>query len=193
MPIWSCSEISVMKLSPEPIRWIDPDRWITRWIFGYPKCITCCSMFLLSYWMPIAFHQASNSIKRMENWFLNHIWSFEMIPQISLCRWFTTQSVSAIQQLTASVTALDRWTWNSTCLLVVMFATAYSSSSAAVFSRVSLLEKMGLGPVASVSTSCDSCHPLCWNRISHSLHVTGVTWWISCSKRFFALCQSASD
>jgi len=52
---------------------------------------------------------------------------------------------------------------------------------------------MLLGPVALVPTTCNCCRLWCWNHLSESLHLAGVTWWISRSNRSIALCQSASD
>jgi len=49
------------------------------------------------------------------------------------------------------------------------------------------------GPDAFVPTSCISCHLWCWNSLSKSLRLPGVTWWIWRFNCSFALCRSASD
>jgi len=77
--ICSLSDISLVKSSPEPIHLIDSDIWLTRCIVGYSKCITHYSMVFRGAWMPIVSHQDSNSIKRIENSFLNHFCSFEVM------------------------------------------------------------------------------------------------------------------
>jgi len=56
-----------------------------------------------------------------------------------------------------------------------------------------VLQKVLLGPVTIVTTSCNSCCLWCLTDLSKSLHITGVTWWILRSNRSFALCRSASD
>jgi len=177
--ICSCSEISVVRLSPQPIPAIDADICLTRCIGGYPICMTCCWMVFRSFWTPIARHQASNLIRPMHNAVLNHICSFHGIPQIALCGWFTMQSVSVLLLVVASVSASDRWAWNSTPSLGAIFPAPYSSSSAAVVIWACLLATVHLGPVSLVPTSWNRCCPWCWLTIPQSLCLTGVTWWIS--------------
>jgi len=193
LPTCSWSEISVVKFSPEPIRWIDSDIWLTWSICGYPKCITCCSMVFRSSCRPIVSHQASDSIKRVDNSSLNCISSFEVIQSISLWSWFATRSVSATLQVVASVSATDGRTSNSTSLSAVMFATPYTSSSAAVFIWASCFANMLLGRVTWVLTSSTWCRSWCLNNVLKSLHLTGVTWWILRYNYSFALGRSPSD
>jgi len=52
---------------------------------------------------------------------------------------------------------------------------------------------MLLEPIALVPTSCNSCRWWCWNTLSKSLCLAGVTWWISCFNRSIARRQSAYD
>jgi len=103
------------------------------------------------------------------------------------------RSVSAILQVVASVAALDRRAWNTTCLLEVMFTTPWSSSSAALFIWASDWGNVLLGQVSLVLTSWNSCCSWCWNEWWKSLHLTGVIWWISRSNHSIARSQSASD
>jgi len=102
-------------------------------------------------------------------------------------------SISARLKVVASVSASDRWTWNSTCLSAVIFATPYTTSSAAVFIGVSFLANMLLRPVALVPTSSNSCRSWCWINLSKTLPLTGVIWWISRSNRSIALCRSGAE
>jgi len=74
-----------------------------------------------------------------------------------------------------------------------MFTAPWASSSAEVFIWANILANMLLGPVALVPTSCSSCHSGCWNKLSNSVCLEGVTWWILRSNCSIALCQSASD
>jgi len=48
------------------------------------------------------------------------------------------------------------------------------------------------GPIALVATSCNSCRSWCWNNLSKSFCLAGVSWWISHSNSSIALCRSAS-
>jgi len=102
-------------------------------------------------------------------------------------------SISANLQVVASVSASDRWTWDSTTVSAVMFAVPYTPSSAAVFISASFLANVLLGPVTLVPTSCNSCRSWCWNNLLKSSCWTEVAWWISHSNHSFALSRSASD
>jgi len=92
----------------------------------------------------------------------------------------------------ASISASDRRTWCCTRLSVVMFATAYTSSSAAVIIWVSVLGNVILVQIALLPTSCIKYYWWWWNNVSRSSQLTGVPWSIFHSNRSFALCQSAS-
>jgi hypothetical protein len=120
--ICSQTEISVLKFSPEQIRWIESDIWLRRCIFGYPSCITHCSSVFWCNWMSIVSHQASNSIKGMGNSFLHRLWSFEVMPKICLSGWRMICSVSTRQQVLGSESASERSNWNSSHMRLVLFA-----------------------------------------------------------------------
>jgi len=71
LPICSTSELSEVKFSQDPIQHINTDVWLTRCVFGYPKCRMSCATVLQSSWMPIGCCLASNSIKQMKYSCLN--------------------------------------------------------------------------------------------------------------------------
>jgi len=184
--ICSRSEIWVVKLSLEPIQWIDSNIWLTRCIFGYPKFVSHCEVVFWRAWMLIVSHQVSNLIKRMEIPFWNSLGSFEEMLNISLISWIVTRSISAKLQVISSVPALDRRTCNCSRLSAAMFAALSPSSLAAVCSSSSCLANMLLWPVLLVPSFCASCRSWCWNNFPKRLRLAGVTWWISRSNRSIA-------
>jgi len=109
--IYDLSEISGVKLSPEPIPRIDCDIWRPRCIFVCPKWNhTHCWIALWSPLTPIPCHQASNSIKQMHKPVMSQLCSFDVIPYILLSSWPTLRSVSVILQVVAVVSTSDRLT-----------------------------------------------------------------------------------
>jgi len=152
-----------------------------------------CSMGFRSSCMAITWHQASNTIQRMDNSFLNCICSFDVMPLISHSSALTTWFISAILHLVVSVSTSDSWTWNSTHRLAITFTATYATSSAAVCIWASLLAHVLLGPVVLIPTACNHCCLWSWNNSSKHLDLTGVVWWISCFNCSIALSTSASD
>jgi len=193
LAIYSHLEMSVVQLSPEPICRIDSDISLTKCIFGYPKCILHCSIVFRGARILMVSHQASNSINRMENFFLNLLCSFDVTPKISPPSSIGTSSVSHKLLVVASVSASDRWIWNCSHFSAVMCTSRLPSSSVAADLRTNCLANMLLGLVALVPTSCNCCRLWCWNNVSKILCLLGVAWLISHCNRSIAFWRSASE
>jgi len=112
----------VVKLSLGPINQIDSDIWLMEWIFRYQKWIMCYSMVFRSAWLAIVPHLASNWFKWMENSYLNHFCSLEVMQYISISCVVVTHSLSAKLQVVASVLASEMHIWICSHLSAVMFA-----------------------------------------------------------------------
>lgn len=143
--------------------------------------------------MPTDSHQASNSIKQVENSVLYRFSLLMVMTCISLSSCLLTRFVSANLQVAASVSISDWRITNWGYLLAAMLATLEALSLAAVFISASSLANLLLVLVALVLTSCNTCLSWCCNNWSIGMHLATVTVWISRTHHSFGLWRSVSD